>query len=172
MKKAFVTCLIAAFAVATLSGVAFAKKVAREPVNVEVTPRTNVPLPADLSSKVSGLQRSAAAADTFNLHFENFDDGTLSPYVSTDFTAQLGTFFHVADGGELDGGLFGNLIPLAGTKSMWCGVPPQSTVPFCGWANLPERGGPKRSSHPAPAGSMHGPKTARRYRGDVMSRRR
>jgi hypothetical protein len=140
MKKTFVTCLIAAFAVATLSGVVYAKKVAKEPVYVEVTPRTNVPLPADLQSKVSGLQGSAAAADTFNLHFENFDDGTLSPYVATDFTAQLGTFFHVADATELNGGIFGSLAPLAGAKSMWCGVSPTSAVPFCGWANLPGYG--------------------------------
>jgi hypothetical protein len=139
MKKTFVTCLIAAFAVVTLSGVAFAKKVAREPVNVEVTPRTNVPLPADLE-KVAGLQASAAAADTFVLHFQNFDDGTLSPYVAQDFTAQLGTFFHVANATELNGGVFTHLIPLSGTKSMWCGVAPTSTVPFCGYAALPGYG--------------------------------
>jgi hypothetical protein len=93
------------------------------------------------SNAVSDVPLSAAAAaDTFVLHSENFDDGSLSPYTAVDFTAQLGIFFHVADVTELNGGIFGNLGPLAGTKSMWCGVAPTATVPFCGWANLPGYG--------------------------------
>ena len=32
------------------------------------------------------------------------------------------TFFHVADSTELDGGQTGDLHPLEGTQSMWCGV--------------------------------------------------
>ncbi len=140
MKKAFVTCLIGVFAVATLSAPVFAKKVEKEPVNFEMVPRPEVSLPPDLVGKAGGLQRAAAAADTFILHAENFDDGTLSPYVATDFTAQLGNFFHVASATELNGGIFGNLDPLAGTKSMWCGIAPTSAVPFCGWSGLPGYG--------------------------------
>ncbi len=139
MKHTSITVLIGVFVVATCT-VALAKKAEKDRANFEVSPATNAPLPPDLAGRMGGLQRTAAAADTFVLHAENFDDGTLSPYVGTDFTAALGTFFHVADVTELDGGSSGNLNPLSGAKSMWCGVAATSAAPFCGWATLPGYG--------------------------------
>ncbi len=138
--KTLVSWLIAVAAMTLLGETAFAKKIPKERVKFEVAPTIEISLPPDLVGKTAGLQRAAAAADTFVLHTEDFNDGTMSPYVATDFTAQLGTFFHVADATELDGGDFGNLNPLAGTKSMWCGVAPSSDAPFCGWSTLPGYG--------------------------------
>jgi hypothetical protein len=137
MKKAFVIFLVTLFAVTTFGGVAFAKKVAKEPLNITVMPEADVALPPELAGKVEGVQRAAAAADTFVLFADNFDDGTLSPWTSDDYSAQIDTFFHVADASELDEGW---LLPLNGTKSMWCGVDASQTFPYCGWETLPGYG--------------------------------
>jgi hypothetical protein len=139
MKRSYLTCLVAVF-VCAVCAAAFARKIDKPQPNIEVSPTTEVALPPEMVGRLDGLHRAVAAADTFVLHYENFDDGTMSPYVATDFTAQLLTAFHVADATELDGGTVGVLNPLSGAKSMWCGVSPGTTVPYCGWTLLPGYG--------------------------------
>ncbi|MFQ5512232.1 MAG: FlgD immunoglobulin-like domain containing protein, partial [Candidatus Krumholzibacteriia bacterium] len=86
---------------------------------------------------------SAAAADTFNLGWFSFDvagAGNLQGWTTVDLTGQP-IFWHAASGsGELTGGTFGNLLPLEGNVSMWCGQDISSAVPFCGYASLPGYG--------------------------------
>jgi hypothetical protein len=78
------------------------------------------------------------------LHRAGFDrlDGNLDfmGYTTVDRSEQLKRFFHVADGTELNGGTSGNLLPLAGTKSMWCGQAPTTAIPYCDYATLPGYG--------------------------------
>ncbi len=98
------------------------------------------PPPADLGG---APLRSSAAADTFNLGWFSFSvAGSSDPqgWTTVDLTAQL-TFWHAASGGgELTGGTFGNLLPLQGNNSMWCGQAPSTSTAFCGWAALPGYG--------------------------------
>ncbi|MDX1440817.1 MAG: hypothetical protein R3284_13040, partial [Rubricoccaceae bacterium] len=141
MKKTFVLSLLVVFAVTSLVAVADAKRVTRQSVQFESSPRPDAPLPPDLVGQLGGL-RSAAAADTFVLLDEDFDqDNGLIPagWTTADITDQLDAYFHVADS-ELNGGTFGNLIPLGGSQSMWCGVSPTTAVPYCGYSSLPGYG--------------------------------
>ena len=105
------------------------------------------PEPADLSDLPPDIRAAArptltsAAADTFHLAWFSF--GTAAPdwqgWTTIDETAQPGPYFHVASGlNELDGGTFGQLLPLEGAQSVWCGASPQA--PFCGYATLPGYG--------------------------------
>jgi hypothetical protein len=94
--------------------------------------------------KYGGALRSAAAVDTFLLHWADFDGPGGQPdamgYTSVDLTDQIAAFFHVADGTELDGGSFGNLLPLSGGQSMWCGQDATTDPIFCGYFSLPGYG--------------------------------
>ncbi len=144
MKKTFVLCLVVLFAVTAIATVASAKKVDTQRKQFEAVPRLDAPLPPDLVGQIGAL-RSAAAADTFILLYEDFDSsngdiGNLPGWTAQDRTAQLKAFWHVADGTELNGGTFGNLLPLNGAQSMWCGAPPTTAVPYCGYAWLPGYG--------------------------------
>jgi len=106
--------------------------------------RPDVSLPPDVAQRIAPL-RSAALIDTFVLLDVDFD---LGPPVGTnypgwsmiDVTDQLAAYFHVADGNELSGGTRGNLLPISGTKSMWCGVAASTAVPYCGYGSLPGYG--------------------------------
>jgi hypothetical protein len=101
-------------------------------------------LPPDLARQYGSPLQAAAAADTFLLHEATFDGpgGELDPmgYTTRDMTGQIAVFWHVADGTELDGGDSGNLVPLSGARSMWCGQDASSAVPFCAYATLPGYG--------------------------------
>ena len=57
-----------------------------------------------------------------------------------DNTAQVDTFFHVDDFAGLGGGDFGRLVPIEGTKSLWCGTPPGDDFYMCSWFNAPGYG--------------------------------
>ncbi|MFQ5511006.1 MAG: FlgD immunoglobulin-like domain containing protein [Candidatus Krumholzibacteriia bacterium] len=102
----------------------------------------NPPFPTQ--DPIIGASLSAAAVDTFDLGWFSFDAGGVGSaqgWISVDLTAQLSQFWHVASSaGELNGGNHGNLLPLEGSKSMWCGVAPTTAIPFCGWAELPGYG--------------------------------
>ena len=145
MKKTFVLCLVVLFAVTAIATVASAKKVDTQAKQFKSLPRPDAPLPPDLVGQVGSL-RSAAAADTFILLDEDFDssNGDINNlpagWSTADVTDQLAAFWHVADNTELDGGTFGNLVPLNGAKSMWCGVDATTAVPYCGYAWLPGYG--------------------------------
>jgi len=96
-------------------------------------------LPPDLAPEDHGPMYTQAVADTLRLAFFQFGSGApdTQGWTLTDGTAQLATYFHIADGSELDGGTFGALLPLEGTKSAWCGLAASSAVPYCGYATLP-----------------------------------
>jgi hypothetical protein len=105
---------------------------------------TSVPEESPLPTDLAGATRfSPATNDTFHLAYYNFNPGSepdTQGWTSVDRTEQYGTFFHVADGTELDGGDFGRLNAIRGTKSMWCGAAPSSAPPLCGFSKLPGYG--------------------------------
>jgi hypothetical protein len=110
-------------------GVANAKKQARQQVRFHESPRKQS-LPADLALH-AGPSLSSSVADTFHLAWYSFDNNGADPqgWTSVDLTEQ-DVYFHVADPSELSGGTFGNLLPLSGNRSMWCGSP----APVCSYA--------------------------------------
>jgi hypothetical protein len=89
----------------------------------------------------ASVSPTATAADTVTLAWYDFDGVGGQPdvqgWIGVDRTAQILTAFHVAGGVELNGGSFGNLFPLGGDQSIWCGIAPQGGAPFCGYATLP-----------------------------------
>ncbi len=97
-------------------------------------------LPAGLEAEGGGGRRLGTAPDTTLLGEWDFDDGTAQGWTVEDRTAQIDTFFHVADGSELDGGDFFRLLPISGSKSLWCGKDATPANPFCSWAQLPGYG--------------------------------
>jgi hypothetical protein len=143
MRKALVLSLVVLFALTSLTAVAMAKETKGKNYRFESTPRSDAPLAPDMIGQ-GGPSLSSAAADTFHLAWYGFDTAGQPDkmgWVNVELTAQLLTAFHVAsNAGELTGGTFGNLVPLVGNKSVWCGVPPQATVPFCGYFSLPGYG--------------------------------
>jgi hypothetical protein len=82
----------------------------------------------------------AAAATTTVLAWYQFDGPTGLPtkqgWTEHDMTEQLATYFHVA--GSVAG--CDPIVPIAGTKLMWCGQWPTSADPWCAWASLPGYG--------------------------------
>ncbi len=140
MKKTLVISFCVLFAMTLFSAMAFAKTVPGKKYNFSELPQVT-PAPADFSG---GPTLSSAAADTFNLGWWSWTVsglGNAQGWTSVDFSDQL-LFFHVASGGagELDGGTFGNLLPLVGNKSLWCGQAPSTNPLFCGWAAAPGYG--------------------------------
>jgi hypothetical protein len=144
MEKTFVLCLAIIFAVTAFATIASAKKVESQRLQFKSVARPDAPMPPELGGQIGAL-RSAAATDTFVLLDEDFnssngDIGNLPGWSSADVTDQLEAFFHVADATELDGGTWGALLPLNGTKSMWCGVDASTAIPYCGYSYLPGYG--------------------------------
>jgi hypothetical protein len=82
-----------------------------------------------------------AAVDTYCLVWYDFETLNWQGWTRVDRTGQQGTFFHVDDFAGLGGGDFGGLVPLEGTKSMWCGARPNAGNPYmCSWAKAPGYG--------------------------------
>jgi hypothetical protein len=86
---------------------------------------------------------TSAYADTYVLAEFGFD-GPNSPdpqgWFGVDLTAQEGAFFHVDDFAGLGGGNSGNLVPIEGSKSLWCGMSPSGDPRFCGYTTPPGYG--------------------------------
>ncbi len=139
MKKNFALLSCVLVALTLLTNLAYAKKLPAKKYHFKEQAQP-APPPADFGG---APLRSSAAADTFNLGWFSFSvAGSSDPqgWRSIDLTAQS-TFWHVASGtGELTGGTFGNLLPLEGNQSMWCGQAPSTSTAFCGWAALPGYG--------------------------------
>ncbi|MEE9271358.1 MAG: T9SS type A sorting domain-containing protein [Candidatus Krumholzibacteria bacterium] len=142
--RLFLSCFLFSLFLSTLSPPgAHAKKV--EP---RVQPRPMAPvipenLPPDIQRLLPAPRHSSVASDTFHLGWYSFDTGGAPDpqgWTSHDLTEQIDIMFHVADGAELDGGNGGNLLPLEGSQSMWCGMAPNTAAPFCNWATLPGYG--------------------------------
>jgi hypothetical protein len=91
-----------------------------------------------------GLQTlmATAAVDTFCIVWFDFEQMDWQGWTSIDNTAQVDTFFHVDDfAGVIPvGGDFGRLVPLEGTKSLWCGTPAGLSFYLCSWLNAPGYG--------------------------------
>lgn len=148
MKKTIVIALGVLFVLTSLSAVAFAKKTENKYESYQFTqdPHRNVDI-SDLPPEVQQAARprlSSAAVDTFHLAWYSFDvngQANAQGWTTQDLTDQLEIFWHVASGlGELNGGDFGNLLPLDGVQSMWMGKAPDAAVPYCGWVDLPGYG--------------------------------
>ncbi|MBN2185348.1 MAG: T9SS type A sorting domain-containing protein [Candidatus Krumholzibacteriota bacterium] len=144
MRKALVivlsVCLVAAF-VGTVS----ARDIDRSGTRMMKTLNDNDSYEAiDLGAR--GLETSAAL-DTVCLAWYGFETMDWMGWTRSDNTEQVETFFHVDDFAGIAPGANGHLIPLAGTKSMWCGTrawdDPRSDAPYtylCGWETVPGYG--------------------------------
>jgi hypothetical protein len=83
----------------------------------------------------------AAAVDTYCIVWYDFEPHDWQGWTRADNTAQPGDFFHVDDFAGLTGGTYGRLVPIEGTKSMWCGVRPDSVDQYlCSWQRAPGYG--------------------------------
>jgi len=82
----------------------------------------------------------SAAADTYCIVWFDFEFQDWQGWTSIDATAQVDTFFHVDDFSGLDGGDFGRLHPLEGTRSLWCGTAPGTDFYMCSWYYAPGYG--------------------------------
>ncbi len=81
-----------------------------------------------------------AAVDTYCIVNYDFEQMDWQGWTRIDNMAQAGTFFHVDDFAGLGGGTRGMLVPLEGTKSMWCGVRPGTDPYLCSWETAPGYG--------------------------------
>jgi hypothetical protein len=97
----------------------------------------------DLPFDQQGLQASAQA-DTFVLGEWTFDAaGSCTPegWVSVDRTLQPDIYWHIDDFAGLGGGSYGNLVPIRGLQSLWCGMRPDpGNLDLCGYARPPGYG--------------------------------
>ncbi len=102
---------------------------------------SNVSLDERTVEELMGNSRglfSSAAAGTTVLASYTFDAGggcDVQGWTSVDNTAQLGDFFHVDDFAGVPG-----YSAIEGLKSLWCGVPASSAIPWCAYATLPGYG--------------------------------
>jgi hypothetical protein len=143
MKRMLALCIsfsvLISVSTETFTGAGLIKRKRKDVQRFKVEPKPSR-LPAELSARYPSRGFLRALPDTFPLGSWGFDDGTASGWRVVDLTSQTDTFFHVADGTELDGGGYGNLLPLEGSQSMWCGVASTSSPPYCNWSTLPGYG--------------------------------
>jgi len=116
---------------------------AREPVTRGLRPErawTQQEFPELTDPGLMGLVESAAV-DTYCIVWYDFETMHWQGWSRLDRTAQVDTFFHVDDFAGLGGGSHGRLIPLEGTKSMWCGARANAADPYlCSWKDAPGYG--------------------------------
>ena len=89
-----------------------------------------------------GLMPLTAAADTYCAVWYDFEQMDWQGWTRVDNTAPPDTFFHVDDFAGLGGGSYGRLVPIEGTKSIWCGASAGSAPGWytCNWASAPGYG--------------------------------
>ncbi len=116
---------------------------ARDPVNRGLRPArpwTETELPELVDPGLQGTNMEAAV-DTYCIVWYNFEAMNWQGWTRLDRTAQMGAFFRVDDFVGLGGGDFGRLVPIEGTKSMWCGVRASSSAPYvCSFSKAPGYG--------------------------------
>ena len=83
---------------------------------------------------------NVAAVDTYCIVWYNFEPASWQGFTQVDMTAQVSTWFHADDFAGLAGGDYGFLVPLEGTKSIWCGARPGTSDYLCGWYYAPGYG--------------------------------
>ena len=83
-----------------------------------------------------------AAVDTYCIASYDFEQMNWQGWTRVDNTEQKDTFFHVDDFAGLGGGSHGRLVPVEGTKSMWCGIKPGAGFDdyLCSWEAEPGYG--------------------------------
>ncbi len=97
--------------------------------------------PYDLADPgLRGLYEEAAV-DTYCIVWYDFEQFDWQGWTRIDKTAQPGDFFHVDDFAGLSGGSYGRLVPIEGSKSMWCGTRPDGNDDYlCSWEDAPGYG--------------------------------
>ncbi len=139
MKKWLVIALCACL-VATLASAVFARENTASRVRMN---RATSASEYDSELLDPGLRGfyEASAVDTYYLVWYTFETNSWQGWTRLDRTAQYDTFFHVDDFSGLGGGSYGRLVPISGTKSMWCGARANSGDPYlCGWLAAPGYG--------------------------------
>jgi hypothetical protein len=85
----------------------------------------------------------SAAVDTYCIVWYDFEPYSWQGWTQFDYTNDdYGTWFHADDFDGLNGGYAGRLVPIEGTKSIWCGARPDDE-PYgymCSWQNAPGYG--------------------------------
>jgi hypothetical protein len=92
---------------------------------------------------------TSAQVDTYCIVWYDFEEMNWQGWTRVDNTEQLDTFTHVDDFSGISPGEWGGLVPIEGTKSMWCGardwdhqIPegPGDYMYLCSWASAPGYG--------------------------------
>ena len=139
MKKALVLILGVCFLAMFVGSVA-ARDAVNTPAKRMMRPWTKGEFPDLVNQGPNGLYK-AAAIDTYCIASYDFETMDWQGWTRVDNTAQVDTFFHVDDFSGLGGGDFGRLVPLNGSKSMWCGARPDLNDPYmCSWVRAPGYG--------------------------------
>ncbi len=83
----------------------------------------------------------SAAVDTYCIVWYTFEQMAWQGWTRFDNTVQRGDFWRVDDFSGLGGGSYGGLVPIEGTKSMWCGARSSAADPYlCSWYDAPGYG--------------------------------
>ncbi len=140
MKRIAIVALVAVIVTCTQVG-AGAKEKTRE------SPRFYRPDCEETSIDIPGYElgpklMATAAADTYCIVWYDFETMDWQSWTQVDNTAHIDTFFHVDDFAGLGGGSWGRLVPIEGTKSIWCGIRPGGDQPLytCSWESAPGYG--------------------------------
>ena len=140
MKHAAIA-VLAAVLVASLTLSSGAKEQKKEQVRFYRPDYEGTDLDIPGYEPVSKLM-TAADADTYCIVWYDFELMDWQGWTRVDNTAPEDTFFHVDDFAGLGGGTYGRLVPIEGTKSVWCGVRPggEPSIYTCSWASAPGYG--------------------------------
>ena len=140
MKRAVLAALAAIFIFSV-----FSSSVAKEPGKEQV--RFYRPDYGETSIDIPGYEpgpklMAAAAVDTYCVVWYDFETADWQSWTLVDNTAPVDTFFHVDDFAGLGGGSWGRLVPIEGTKSVWCGIRPGggNDLYTCSWGAAPGYG--------------------------------
>ncbi|MCX5752802.1 MAG: T9SS type A sorting domain-containing protein [Candidatus Krumholzibacteria bacterium] len=125
--------------IALLAGSGAARDVANSGLR-PVKAWSNEEFPELIDPGLRGLYE-VVAVDTYCIVWYTFEQMNWQGWTRSDETAQRDTFFRVDDFAGLGGGSYGGLVPLEGTKSMWCGARPNLIDPYmCSWLEAPGYG--------------------------------
>ncbi len=131
--------LLVMVCVVLIAGAAFARESPR-PRLIPNRPMSAEESQASVDPGLRGLYEEAAV-DTYTIVHFTFESMSWQGWTRVDNTAQPGTFFHVDNFAGLGSGFYGLLVPLEGTKSMWCGARPNPSDQYlCAFEKLPGYG--------------------------------
>ncbi|MFA4948070.1 MAG: FlgD immunoglobulin-like domain containing protein [Candidatus Krumholzibacteriia bacterium] len=142
MKRSVIVLLLVVCLIVVVADSAAARDPLKQGLRIN---RPDQPLPPEeyedlLDPGLIGLNESAAV-DTFCIVWYTFEQMAWQGWTRMDNTAQRGDFWRVDDFAGLGGGSHGGLVPIEGTKSMWCGVRSSTIDPYlCSWYDAPGYG--------------------------------